>query len=68
MEIKIETTEIPTMEIKIKTTRLCKNCISAIRSRGESVFVGSESESENLDGTCACEFCDETDITYDCIL
>lgn len=54
-------------ETKIETIHLCKNCISAIRSRGESVFVGSESESENLDGTCTCEFCDETDITYDCI-
>lgn len=56
------------METKIETTRLCKNCISAIRTRGESVFVGSESESENLDGTNICKFCDETDITYDCIL
>ena len=55
------------METKIKTTRLCKNCIDAIRSRGESVFVGSESESEDLDGTCTCEFCEEADITYDCI-
>ncbi len=56
------------MEPKIEIIHLCQRCIDAIRSRGEKVFKGHESESENLEGTNICEFCDEEDITYDCII
>ena len=43
---------------------LCKNCIEAIRSRGEKVWVGSEIETE--DEELVCEWCEYEDILYDC--
>lgn len=60
--------EVQRLKPKIETVRLCPRCIDAIRSRGEKVFKGHESESENLDGTNVCEFCEEEDITFDCII
>lgn len=45
---------------------LCNNCISAIRSRGEVVYVGPEIKRDEDDGL-KCEWCEEDDDTlYDC--
>ena len=46
-----------------KTIRLCGYCIMALRSRGEMIYVGEESETET-----ECEWCNEDDdVTYECI-
>jgi len=55
------------MEIKFKTIYLCKNCIDAIKSRGEKVFVGDEAF-EEPDGSMKCEWCEEEGMTlYECL-
>lgn len=55
-----------------KTIRLCKNCIGAIKSRGEMVYIGNEVDYdlfEDEHGTEAdCEWCEEVGgELYECI-
>lgn len=47
---------------------LCQHCISAIRSRGEEVFVGDlEKDAEESEETnTPCEWCGEYDDLYNC--
>ena len=47
---------------------LCQHCISAIRSRGEEVFVGDlEKDAEESEETnMPCEWCGEYNDLYDC--
>ena len=47
---------------------LCEQCINAIKSRGEIVYVGSEYTDFEPDEEVKCEWCDEVDTVYDCIL
>ena len=56
------------MNPETEIVHLCQRCIDAIRSRGEKLFKGHESESENLEGANICDLCDEGDITFDCIV
>ena len=51
-----------------KTVCLCKNCIDAILSRGEKVFVGNEIEPEEPEQTLKCIWCEENDMpVYECV-
>lgn len=47
---------------------LCRYCIDAIKSRGETVYVGSEYTDHEPDEEVKCEWCEEEDMVYDCIL
>lgn len=47
---------------------LCRYCIDAIKSRGEIVYVGSEYTDYEPDEEVKCEWCEEEDTVYDCIL
>ena len=51
-----------------KPILLCRHCISAIRSRGEPLYVGSmvmDAEESEETGT-PCEWCGEYDDLYEC--
>lgn len=44
---------------------LCKNCIDAIKTRGELIYVGplvSDIDEDEL----ICEWCEEPDTLYEC--
>lgn len=49
---------------------LCRNCIDAIKSRGEPVYVGEaycDDEDEN-GNPLKCEWCEENDVElFDCM-
>jgi hypothetical protein len=45
---------------------LCKQCIAAICSRGETIYVGSEFTDYEPDEEPVCEWCEEPAIVYDC--
>ena len=47
---------------------LCKQCIEAFKSRGVIVFVGNEYTDYEPDEVVKCEWCEEEDTVYDCIL
>ena len=50
--------------------QLCQRCIDAIKSRGEIVYVGPkfrDYEPEDEDNI-RCEWCDEPNTLFDCIL
>lgn len=55
--------------MKTETWCLCKNCIDAIRSRGEQIFVGDEVMMDEEDPkTFTCEWCEEDGvIIYECL-
>lgn len=48
---------------------LCKNCIDAIKSRGEKIFVGDVVNGFDYeDEPTKCEWCDEEDVElYECV-
>ena len=51
---------------------LCRNCIDAIKSRGEKIYVGDEIDvdcwEEDNNVKAKCEWCDEEDTPlYECI-
>ena len=53
--------------------KMCRNCIDAIRSRGEKIYVGSEVDyDEYLDehGTApTCDWCEDEDVAlYEVII
>ena len=46
---------------------LCKNCIDAIKSRGENVWVGKRIDFDDGEEEQKCEWCEEEDTPlYDC--
>lgn len=47
---------------------LCRRCIEAIKSRSEIVYVGSEYTDFEPDEEVKCEWCEEVDTVYSCIL
>ena len=47
---------------------LCKRCIDAIKSRGDIIYVGREYTDYEPDEEPKCEWCEEPDTVYDCIL
>lgn len=45
----------------IETIKLCPNCIAAIRSHGEPVFVGESTYfDDDYDEDAFCEWCEES--------
>lgn len=49
---------------------LCRDCIDAIRSRGERLFVGDcvvDGDYAEMDGDFSCEFCGEYADLYECL-
>ena len=53
---------------------LCDNCIEAIKSRGELIFVGPEVDSYESEtyydenAPTKCKWCGEEDTLYECIV
>ena len=43
----------------MKTVLLCKDCIAALESRGEKVFIGSAVSRIDVDGDFKCEWCED---------
>ena len=46
---------------------LCKNCIDAIKTRGEPIYVGPLVSDMDDEENLVCEWCAEPDTLYDCI-
>lgn len=49
---------------------ICRDCIDAIRSRGEKLFIGDcviDGEFAEECGDCRCEFCGEYADLYECL-
>ena len=55
-------------KMRDKPWLLCQHCIDAIKSRGEIVYVGSEFSDYEPDEEVKCEWCDEPDIVYECMM
>ena len=57
--------------MKKDTWWLCQNCIDAIRSRGEPIYVGplvfSADDIEYGEEEQKCSWCDEIDDLYECL-